>query len=284
MTSKGQGPKLLLQNVGRVTSGVGGCFVGSHVVFRGKDLHAELADARWMDLYLFGITGRRFPEAELHLLEAIWSHTSYPDARIWNNRVAALAGSARSTGNLAVSAALAVSEAAIYGRGIDIRASDFLIRTRAHVAAGGELGSWVRQELSERRSLAGYGRPISNRKDERLDPILSLARSLGLADGPHVQLAHDIERFLLESRLRMSMNYGAIAAALTADVGLSPREYYLYMHPAFLAGMLPCYIEASERPANTFLPLPCDGVAYHGAPKRTWSPRPPSDLYPAGAT
>jgi hypothetical protein len=121
--------------------------------------------------------------------------------------------------------------------------------------------------------LAGYGRPISNRRDERLDPILRLARSLGLADGPHVLLAHDVERFLLESRLRMTMNYGALAAALAADMGLSPREYYAYMLPAFLAGMPPCYLEATEKPAGTLLPLPCDSVAYVGAAKRSWSER-----------
>jgi hypothetical protein len=270
MTSQRQGPELLRQNVGRVRSRVGGAFIGSHVIFRGKDLHTEFADARWMDLYLFSITGRRFSEAQLRLFEAIWTYTSYPDARIWNNRVAALGGSSRSTGNLSVSAALAVSEAVIYGRGIDIRASDFLIRTRAHVAAGGELGPWVRRELSEQRSLAGYGRPISNRRDERLDPILSLARSLGLADGPHLQLAHDIERFLLESRLRMGANYAAICAALTADMGLSPREHYLYVSVAFVGGMLPCYLDAAARPAGTFLPLPCEGVAYQGAAKRSW--------------
>jgi hypothetical protein len=256
-----------------VKSRVGGCFIGSHVVFRGKDLHAELADARWMDLYLFAITGRRFSEPQLRLLEAIWTYTSYPDARIWNNRVAALGGSARSSANLSVSAALAVSEASIYGRGIDIRASDFLIRTRAHVAAGGELGPWVRRELTERRSLAGYGRPISNQRDERLDPILSLARALGLADGPHVKLALDIERFLQDSRLRMSMNYGAIAAALTADLGLTAREHYLYVFVAFVAGMHPCYLDAAERPAGTLLPLPCRGVAYQGPPKRSWAGR-----------
>jgi len=128
----------------------------------------------------------------------------------------------------------------------------------------------VRRELSEQRSLAGYGRPISNRRDERLDPILSLARSLGLADGPHLQLAHDIERFLLESRLRMGANYAAICAALTADMGLSPREHYLYVSVAFVGGMLPCYLDAAARPAGTFLPLPCEGVAYQGAAKRSW--------------
>lgn len=264
------GPELLQENVGKLKSRVGACFLGSHVIFRGEDLHAELAGARWIDVWVFGITGRRLPDAALRLLEAIWTHTSYPDGRIWNNRVAALAGSARTTGNLALSAALAVSEAAIFGRGIDIRASDFLSRTRAELSAGGELGPWVRRELTERRSLAGYGRPVSNRKDERLEPILRLARSLGLGDGPFVELAHDIERFLLDSRLRMRMNYGAIAAALTADVGLSPREHYLFMYPAFLAGMPPCYLDAAERPEGTVLPLPCDGVAYSGVAKRSW--------------
>jgi hypothetical protein len=273
MTDKSPGPELLRQNVGRVKSRVGGCFIGSHTLFRGKDLHAELGEASWLDVYLFGITGRRFSAPELRLLEALWAYTSYPDARIWNNRVAALAGSARSTANLAISAALSVSEGTIFGRGIDIRAIDFLIRTRAELAAGGELGVCVRRELSERRSLAGYGRPISNRRDERLDPILKLARSLGLADGPHVKLAHDIERFLLESRLRMAMNYGAIAAALTADLGLSAREHYMYSFAAFLAGMPPCYLDAAERPASTLLPLPCAGVAYRGKPKRPWPKR-----------
>lgn len=275
MTAEISGPQLLSENVGRVKSRVGGCFLGSHVMFRDKVLHTELADARWLDVYLFGITGRRFSDAQLRLLEAIWSYTSYPDTRIWNNRVAALAGTARSTGSLGMSAALAVSEAAIYGRGIDIRASDFLIRTRAHVAAGGELGPWVRRELTEQRSLAGFGRPVSTRRDERLDPTLSLARSLGLADGPHVQLAHDIERFLSEARLRMSMNYGALGAALTADMGMSPREHYLYVYPAFVGGMVPCYIDALQRPANTLLPLPCQGVAYQGPPKRRWPHRGP---------
>lgn len=272
MNSEARGPELLTENVGRLKSRVGACFLGSHVIFRGERLHSGLAQSRWMDVFVFGITGRRFSDAALTLLEAIWTHTSYPDGRIWNNRVATLAGSARTTGNLALSAALAVSEGAIFGRGIDIRASDFLIRTRTELLAGAELGPWVRQELTERRSLAGYGRPVSNRKDERLDPILDLARSLGLGDGPYVRLAHDIERFLLESRLRMRMNYGAIAAALTADVGMSPREYYLFMHPAFLAGMPPCYLDAVERPEGTVLPLPCSAVTYSGTAKRGWKP------------
>lgn len=266
------GPRLLGQAVGRIRSRVGAVFLGSHAVFRGKDLHAELGDAGWIDLYLFGITGRRFSAPKLRMLEAMWTYTSYPDSRIWNNRVAALAGTTRSTGNLGVTAALAVTEAKIYGLGPTYRAIEFLVRLRAHLEAGGDLGALVEKELSEHRSVAGYGRPVAGGKDERIEPLLKLARSLGLSDGPHLKLAFAVEEYLLSSgRARRQMNCAGFIAGLSADIGLSPREHYFFLFPVFLAGMVPCYMDAAERPEGTLLPLPCDGVAYVGVAKRRWS-------------
>jgi hypothetical protein len=265
----GKGPELLQENVGRVASRVGALFLGSHAVFRGKDLHRELGDLDWIALYLYGVTGRRFGEAELRLLDAMWSYTSYPDARIWNNRVVALAGSSRSTGNLGVSAALALSDAQIYGQGPCLHAIDFFLRTRAEIASGADLGACVRKELAARRGVGGYGRPLGF-ADERIEPLMRLARSLGLAGGPHVQLAHAVDEFLLTGRYRMRMNYAAVIAALAADLGLSPREFYLFLIPVFLAGMLPCYVDALARPEGSFLPLPCTAVAYRGPAPRPW--------------
>jgi hypothetical protein len=251
---------------------VGAVFIGSHAVFRGKDLHAELGDAGWLDLYLFGITGRRFSAPKLRLLEAIWTYTSYPDSRIWNNRVAALAGTTRSTGNLGITAALAVSDAKIYGQGPGYRAIDFLVRLRAYLEAGGDLGALVEKELSEQRSVAGYGRPAACEKDERIEPLLNLARSLGLSDGPHLKLVYAVDDYLSSSRrARLRMNCAGFTAGLAADIGLSPREHYFFLSPVFLAGMVPCYMDAAERPEGTLLPLPCDGVAYVGVAKRRWT-------------
>lgn len=266
------GPRILQQAVGRVRSRVGAVFIGSHAVFRGKDLHAEFRDARWLDLYLFGITGRRFSAAKLRLLEAMWTYTSYPDSRIWNNRVAALAGTTRSTGNLALSAALGVSEAKLYGQGPTYRAIEFLVRLRAHLEAGGELGALVEGELERQGSIAGYGRPVAAGTDERIEPLLTLARSLELADGPHLKLAYAVGEYLSSSRRTpQRMNCAGFIAGLSADIGLSPREHYFFLYPAFLAGMVPCYMDAAARTAGTLLPLPCDGVAYVGVAKRRWT-------------
>jgi hypothetical protein len=262
-------PADLGAHVGRIRSRMGACFLGSHAVFRGHDLHGELGALEWTALYLLGITGRRFSDAQVLLLQSIWCYTSYPDARLWNNRVVALAGTTRSTGTLALSAGLALSEAGIYGIGPCLAAIRFFVRTRAELAGGADLATCVRRELSLRRGIAGYGRPLVA-TDERIEPILDLAGRLGLAGGPHLALAHEVDAYLRQQRLRMKMNYAAVVSALAADLGLTPREHYFFILPVFLAGMPPGYLEAAERPAGTLLPLPCRAVTYRGAQRRRW--------------
>jgi hypothetical protein len=262
-------PQLLEEQVGRLATRMGACFPGERAVFRGLDLHASLKDLDWLELYLFGITGRRFTPQQMRVLQAIWSYTSYPDARLWNNRVAALAGTARSTGSLGIAAALAVSEAQIYGRGIDLRTIEFLRRAKTQVDAAADLTEVVRAELEQQRGISGYGRPITS-GDERIAPMMALVREQGLDGGGHLKLAFEVEKILLAGRWRLHMNYAALAAALAADFGLSPREYYFFVIPAFLAGMPPCYLEAAEKPAGLLFPLPCRVMLYEGVTRRQW--------------
>jgi len=263
------GPERLEQHVGRLTTSAGAFFPGERAVFCGQDLHASLNDLDWLELYLFGINGRRYTEPQMKVLHAMCTFTSYPDARLWNNRVAALAGSARSTGSLGIAAAFAVSEAQIYGRGVDLRASEFLIRVRSEVDCGADLKQLVRSELKQKRGIAGYGRPIVA-ADERIAPMMALVREQGLDGGPHLKLAFEVEKILLEGRWRMRMNYAALAAALCADVGMSPREYLFSSMPAFLAGMPPCYLDAVEKSEGLLFPLPCRMLSYQGVGHRRW--------------
>ena len=261
---------MLEQYVGRLTTRAGAFFPGERVVFRGHDLHKLLEDMDWLELYLFGITGRRFTSQEVKVVQALWSYTSYPDARIWNNRVAALAGNARSTGTLAVAAAQAVSEAMIYGRGIDVRASEFLTRAKILVDGGADLKELVRTEVKSKRNIAGYGRPLVA-QDERIAPVMSLIREKGLDNGAHLKLAFEVEKILLEGRWRMRMNYAALAAALCADMGMSPVEYYFASFMAFIAGMPPCYLDALKKPEGSLFPLPCRMISYEGVEIRRWN-------------
>lgn len=261
-------PHLLRDSANRLASRAGKAFVGSRAVFLGHDLHADLRHADWMALYLLSITGRRFDERQLRLLHAMWVCTSYPDARLWNNRVAALAGSARSTPALGLSAALGMSEATVYGGHPCVRAIDFLSGAQRRVAAGEPLAAIVQQELAQRR-IYGYGRPIHS-TDERLPWLLGIAGELGLDGGPHLALAHEVERLLVVRDARLKMNYAALTAGLAADLGLSVTEFHHFQVPMLLAGMTPCFIEAAERPAGSLFPLSCEHIAYEGVARRRW--------------
>jgi len=251
---------------------MGAFFPGERVVYRGQDLHADLKGMDWIGLYAFGITGRRFDERRLELMHALWVHTSYPDSRIWNNRVVALAGSARSTGNLGVSAALAVSEAHIYGRGNEVQAITFFLGTRQALDEGASLADCLAREMKTYGRIAGYGRPLVN-ADERIAPTMELAHRLGLGDGPHLKLAFEVEKFLLASGKNLKMNYGCLVSAFGADLGMTPSEFYAFMFPSFLGGMQPCYADALEKPAGQAFALTHGDIAYEGMSKRKWPAR-----------
>lgn len=261
------GPAMLESQVGVVKSRMGAAVIGSHAMFRGHDLHRELRDLDWVELYLFGITGRRFTPQQAKLLHAILVYTSYPDVRIWNNRVAALAGSARSTPALAISAALAVSEAGIYGGQPGVRAIDFFLRAKQSLDAGANLAEVVKAG----GKIYGFGRPTPELGDERLPWLLELAHSLGLGDGPHLKIALETERLLVAKNARLRMNYAAMTAALCADMGFTIAEFHMFRVPLFLAGMPPGYIEALEKPEGSLFPIPCRNVHYEGKPRRAWT-------------
>lgn len=260
-------PQLLEEHVGKLVTNAGAFFPGVRAVFRGHDLHASLKDMSWLELYLFGITNRRFTPEQTRMVEGLWCYTSYPDARLWNNRVAALAGTSCSTGTLGIAAALSVSEARIYGGIAEHIAGEFIIRARISVDAGADLKELVRAELKLRRGIAGYGRPIVS-ADERIEPVMALVRQLGLEGGPHLKLAFEVEKILLEGRWRLRMNFVGISAALCADMGMSSREYYFAGMFAFLAGMPPCYLDAADKPEGQLFPLPCRMLSYEGVARR----------------
>ena len=248
----------------RWVTDLGAWFAGKRVVFRGRDLLNDLAPLPWMELLLYGITGRRFTPEQVKLFEQIWTFSiSYPDPRLWNNRVAALGGSARTTAALAAGAATAVTEARIYGGQANHGAISFI--RRARLAAN--LEAEVNEELRRRRHVPGYGRPIVA-DDERNGPVLRLARELGLADGPHLALAFEVERLL--RRRRMKMNITGLAAALAADQGLTPPEYQAYLAFGFGAGIVACYVDAAAHPEQAFFPFDCARIEYEGPPPRSW--------------
>lgn len=266
------GPELLAGHAGVFRTRVGACWPGTRAVFRGQDLHRDLAGIGWMDLFLLGITGRRFAANALRLLDGMWALTAYPDTRLWNNRVAALAASARSLPSLGLAAGIAASDARVFGGGPAFFSIDFFLRAGERRRAGDDVETLVAAELAERRRILGYGRPMSS-TDERLPPLLALAAREGLADGEHLRLALDVEQALLRRQPFLKLNYAGATAALAADLGLTARQYQLYNVFKTMAGMPPCVVEAAEKPEGALMPVPCANVVYEGHSRRSWPER-----------
>lgn len=266
------GPHPLAEHVGVLRTKMGAAFPGNRAVFRGHDLHRELKDLDWLTLCAFGIFGRHVPREQIQLMTSAFVYSSYPDARLWNNRVAALAGTTRSTPNLAISAAQAISEATIFGRGNEFRALDFFLKTKQALDAGASLPDYLEHFLRSGGRLAGYGRPIST-SDERMPLTLGLAEKLGLSNGPYLKLAFDIDRYFESTGRPLRMNLSSLLSAFAADFGWTTREFNMQLFCAFLAGMYPCYLEAADKPPGATFPTPCQDLVYEGVPARAWPSR-----------
>lgn len=266
-----KGPKLLQQFEDNWETEMGACIFGERVIFRGKNLANDFGDSSWLELLCFGITGKFLKNEKIEFLNAAFVLcSSYPDPRLWNNRVVSLAGTARSTACLAVAAATAVSEATIYGRRADIRACDFVTRGNSKYKKGEPIESIVNYELTKYRGVPGFGRPLTS-GDERIDPLLAKAKSLGLDRGEHLLFINKVQVYLKESRKRMSMNVAGLFAAILADMGITPEEHYSICVLAFSAGFFPCFIDAEKKEEGAFFPLSVSRVNYEGVDQpRIW--------------
>lgn len=248
---------------------VGAAFPGERAVFRGRDVHQEVMhDRGWIQLAAEA-AGCAITAEQADLLQTIWVSTSYPDARVWCNRVAAFAGSMRSTPALALAAGNAVAEAMVYGRRNEYRAISMFRRIRAALDAGASIQECLDEHAATQGYLPGYGRPLYN-GDERIEPWMQAARERGLADGPHVQLAFAIEAHLLAAGKPLRMNAGALVSAFAADFGFTPQQFMLTNFPCFIAGMTPCYLEALEKPMGAVFAARVDQVDYTGVSDRSW--------------
>lgn len=264
-----QGPELLARCEDNWVTAMGAWFPGERVVLRGKDVLNDLGHRRWMEFFVYAITSRESPGLA-RLIEGIWAlSSSYPDPRLWNNRVAALAGTTRSTCALGVAAANAVSEATLYGLRTSRGALDFFYRADRQLRDGKALDAIVRAELKRYRVVYGYGRPIVD-IDERIPPLLRFGETLGLREGRYIQLALEIDDYFKQSRYKYRINVSALAAAFGADQGLTPDEFYRLATLSFSGGIFPCYIDAHDKPEGSFFPLRTSSIDYRGTPERRW--------------
>lgn len=233
-------------------SSVGGTIPGEGAFFRGKDMFKTFDSSNWIGMLYFSCTGKKLSENSEKFFNGIYSMCfSYPDARIWNNGVAALAATSRSTAQLGISAANAVSEATFYGGPPVMKSLDFFRRAKSKLDEGKSLEEIVVEEKQNNKFIFGYGRPVTL-KDERIEPMLILLKKLDLYERPHIKLALAINEQLKLDNKHIGINAGGLFAAFCADEGMLPQELYYMMSISFSVGMVACYVDGLEKKEGLF--------------------------------
>jgi hypothetical protein len=251
-------------------SSVGAANPGIGAEFRGLDMLAEFKDWNWLSTFYFSVSGKKLSvEAEQFLNGVYCMCFSYPDARIWNNGIASMSATTRSTAQLGVGAGNAVSEADFYGGRPVMKSVDFMLRARAKLVSGLPIQKILDEEKDDRKILHGYGRPIVAR-DERVTPAINLLKELHLLDRPHIQVALSIEECLEKNDSEFRLNICGVFAAFCADEGMTPQEVYYILVVCYSIGMLASYVDVLEKPEGHFFPFQCDAINYQGVENRKW--------------
>lgn len=256
---------------GHIVSSRGGWKIGSGVQNCGYDMMDDLVGkASYMQVVVLNATGRLPSRAVADWIDAIHICLSWPDPRIWCNRIGALAGSNRVSGVAASCLGVLAAESTSYGIKPLINGVEFIEHAYAQRAKGVSVDDFVDIETNKhggKPHLMGYARPIA-KGDERIPAMEKVTENLGFSIGKHLSLAYQIEA-ILSARFDESMNINGYVSAFLADQGYSPKEVYRIFSAVVLSGVTACYADTADRLEGSFAPLKTTDVIYKGAKART---------------
>lgn len=258
------------QRRGKIISNTGGWFPGKGVFSHGYSMLEDLVGQKsYFQILILNATGKMVERPFADWVEAIYGCLSWPDPRIWCNQIGALAGSARTSVVTATAIGCMATDSRTYGVYPLIEGVDFIQGAFIKLQKGMSAVEIVNEVVAAHKGkpyIVGYKRPIA-KGDERLETMEAVARTLGFNDGPHLLLAYEIERVLLE-QFDEGMNINGYMSAFLADQGFSSQEVYQMFSLLVASGVTACYLDTYNQPPNSFLPLRCEDIDYQGVPRR----------------
>lgn len=252
-----------------VRTHIGKWLGGRDTLVRGQWLLRDLlGELNVTQLAVLNITGRLIEPRLAAWLEKTVFFTSYPDHRIWCNQLGALAGNGRTSPVAATAAGILAADSKAYGSKVQYRTILSLTELQADYAAGTSLAELVARFPLRNGvpSISGFARPVKV-ADERLEPMRRFTAELGFAPGRYVEFVEALADYLRVHH-QADMNAAAYACAFLMDQGFSATEVYRIRTADVLSGVLACYGDLYDSPADAFLPQTCTDVQYEGVARR----------------
>ena len=256
----------LLEHRNKFINRDGGWLAGVGVYSHGHDLLREmLPNKSYFHVLILNVLGFVPEDRFCRWLEAIYICLSWPDPRIWCNGIGALAGSSQTTTVSATAAGMLASDSVMYGPYILKKGVGFIQGVAQRIEQGLSVKELVEAEVKGsggKVHMMGFARPIAT-GDERVEAMLQYADELGYEVGRHLEVALEIEKYLLKN-YNESLNIGGYIGAFLADMGLNAEQAYDLFPSVVNSGVTACYVEQKSKPNDTYLPLTCNDVEYTG--------------------
>ncbi|MBF0097743.1 MAG: hypothetical protein HQM04_14320 [Magnetococcales bacterium] len=258
------------QQRGLIRSRKGGWIVGKGVYCHHYSLMDELIGrVSYVRVMVLNATGRLPGKRLGNWFEASLLCTSWPDARIWCNQIGAFGGTVRVSPAAATMAGTLAADSMAYGVQTIVQSQQFIQQALAARRGGQTIQEIVEAEFKRKLGkgyVTGYSRPIAS-GDLRLPAMERIRKRLGFAMQAHLRLAFKIGRYL-DAHHGEQINTAGYLAAFLADRGYSTQEVYRIYASMVSSGVLACFADTDDRPAEAFLPLRCVDVQYTGKPRR----------------
>ena len=255
---------------GRIKSKKGGWKIGEKIECHGLDLMEDVVGKfSYMQLVILNATGRLASKNMAEWFEAIHICMSWPDSRIWCNRVGALGGSSGAGTVATACAGILAADSASYGTRPIKGGVELIKRASDSVGAGVSVEEFVSREVQAKGGkphLMGYARPVV-KGDERIIVLESLAAKLGFKRGPHLELAYAVEA-ILDRDFGESMNMNGYVSAFITDNGYTAEEMYRICSNVVTSGVVASSVDFADRKQGSFSPIHVGDIIYSGIAPR----------------
>lgn len=261
----------------KIITEVGGLAAGfrTEMVMRGYKMIEEMTGGiTFIQAWFLALTGKLPTKAEDRVLNAYFANAALADSRFWFNRTTRLAATVKSPPAACFAAGLLTKDGVIFSIGPAYNTTKFFYDTLKKVKSGeATLEEIVKDRISKRIIISGYGRVLARGADERNPSFMKVVKESGLDTGEHVKLAYEIEALLQKHKNPdLHINAAGIRCAIKLDMGLKPHQAAIFVTLAHFIGMVGNVAEAYERPPGEFLPLTSEDIEYTGPPLRRLPP------------
>jgi len=253
----------------QIKSSVGGWRIGKGVNSHGYDLLKDLVGKHsFFEVLILHATGR-LPENNFHIfVENVHLAMSYPDHRIWCNRIASLGATSGLEPCSSTLLGTMAQDSTGYGVGTLTACGQFLIKINEGLSHR-TLKDLLETEIKKTRGkpkIIGYSRPIAN-GDERIAALKQVAVEQSLKTGKYEKLAFDIDHYLT-GNYNESINFSAYVSAVMLDNGYTCDEIERIYTFVVALGALACYRDYSSQDSLAFKPLKITDLEYTGKQPR----------------